>query len=40
MPTASRIEDIREELTELARAVPNAQELMRAMVKVLHERML
>ena len=40
MPTASRIEEIRDELTELARAVPNAQELMQAMVKVLHERML
>src|SRR5579864_4089205 len=40
MPTASRIEEIRDELTELARAVPNAQELMRAMAKVLHERML
>jgi L-methionine (R)-S-oxide reductase len=40
MPTASRIEEIRDELTGLARAVPNAQELMRTMVKVLHERML
>jgi L-methionine (R)-S-oxide reductase len=40
MPTASRIEEIRDELTELAGAVPSAQELMQAMVKLLHERML
>jgi GAF domain-containing protein len=40
MPTASRIEEIRDEVTELARAVPSAQELMQAMVKLLHERML
>jgi L-methionine (R)-S-oxide reductase len=40
MPTASRIEEIRDEVTELARAVPNASELMQAMVKMLHERML
>jgi GAF domain-containing protein len=40
MPTASRIEEIRDEVTELARAVPSAQKLMQAMVKLLHERML
>jgi GAF domain-containing protein len=40
MPTASRIEEIRDELSDLARAVPTAQELMQAMVKLLHERML
>jgi len=40
MPTASRIEEIRSEITEIARAVPNAEELMRAMVKLLQERML
>ncbi|SRR6266496_1389007 len=40
MPVAQRIEEIRNELTELAQAVPNAQELMQTMVKRLHERML
>jgi L-methionine (R)-S-oxide reductase len=37
---ARRIDEIRLELNELAQAVPTAQELMQAMVKVLHERML
>ena len=40
MPVAQRIEEIRNELNELAQAVPNAQELMQTMVKRLHERML
>src|SRR5579864_9828928 len=40
MPTASRIEEIRDEVTELARAVATAPELMQSMVKLLHERML
>ena len=40
MPVAQRIEEIRDELTELARAVPSAQELMQEMAKLLHERML
>ena len=40
MPTASRIDEIRNELTEVAQAVPSAQQLMRAMVNLLHERML
>jgi L-methionine (R)-S-oxide reductase len=40
MPVTTRIEEIRNELTELARAVPTARELMHSMVKLLHERML
>src|SRR5208337_4149612 len=40
MPVAQRIEEIRNELSEVARAVPTAQELMQTMVKALHERML
>jgi len=40
MPVAQRIEELRNELTELAQVVPNAQELMQAMVKLLHDRML
>src|SRR5438105_8686259 len=40
MPVAKRSEEIRNELNELAQAVPNAQELMQTMVKLLHERML
>lgn len=41
MPSAStKIEEIRSEIGNLAQAVPGAQELMRAMVKLLHERML
>lgn len=40
MPTGSRIEEIRNELTAMALAVPSAQELMQTMVKLLHERML
>jgi len=40
MPVAHRIEEIRTELTELAQAVPTAQELMQAMAQLLHERML
>jgi|ERR1700728_508126 L-methionine (R)-S-oxide reductase len=40
MPAGSRIEEIRNELTQVAQAVPTAQELMRAMVKLLHDRML
>ena len=38
--TAGRIEEVRNELTELAQTVPSSQKLMQAMVKVLHERML
>jgi GAF domain-containing protein len=40
MHTAGRIEEVRNALTELAQTVPSSQELMQAMVKVLHERML
>src|SRR6202166_1402962 len=40
MHTAGRIEEVRNQLTELAQTVPSSQELMPAMVKVLHERML
>ena len=40
MPVARRIEEVRNELTELARAGPGAQTLMQAMVKLLHDRML
>ncbi len=40
MPVARRIDEIRSELSELAQAVPTAQELMQAMVKLLHDRML
>ena len=40
MHAAGRIEEVGNELTELAQTVPSSQELMQAMVKVLHERML
>ncbi|MGC1449009.1 MAG: GAF domain-containing protein [Candidatus Sulfotelmatobacter sp.] len=40
MPVARRIEEVRNELTELARTTPGAQILMQAMVKLLHDRML
>jgi L-methionine (R)-S-oxide reductase len=40
MPAASRIEEVRNEVSALAQAVPTAQELMRTMVKLLHDRML
>jgi GAF domain-containing protein len=40
MLTGSRIEEIRIELTQVAQAVPSGQELMQAMVNLLHERML
>jgi GAF domain-containing protein len=40
MHVARRIEEIRDEISELAQTAPTAQELMQAMVKLLHERML
>ncbi|HVI78026.1 MAG TPA: GAF domain-containing protein [Candidatus Acidoferrum sp.] len=40
MPVATRIEEIRKELNDVAQSAPSAQDLMRAMVKVLHDRML
>ena len=40
MAPGSRIDEVRKELTELAQTLPSAQEFMRTMAKVLHERML
>src|SRR5271166_703769 len=40
MPVAQRIEEIRNELSELAQAAPTVSELMQTMAKLLHERML
>jgi GAF domain-containing protein len=40
MPTARRIAEIRNELSTLAQTLATAQELMQAMARVLHERML
>src|SRR5579864_2850759 len=40
MPAVSKIEEVRDDLTDLARTAPTAKELMQAMVKLLHERML
>ena len=40
MPVAQRIEEIRNELSELAQASPTAQDLMKAMARLLHDRML
>ena len=40
MAVASRIEEVRNELTQLAQSTSTAQELMQTMVKLLHERML
>jgi L-methionine (R)-S-oxide reductase len=40
MPVADRVEEVRQELTELAKAASSGQELMRKMVKLLHDRML
>jgi L-methionine (R)-S-oxide reductase len=40
MPVAHRIEEIRNELSALAQSLPTAQQLMQAMAKMLHERML
>jgi L-methionine (R)-S-oxide reductase len=40
MPAATRIEEVRNELNELAQSVPTAQDLMQTMAKLLHERML
>lgn len=36
----TRIDEVRNEITQLADSAPSAQELMRAMVKLLHHRML
>ena len=40
MPVADRVHELRQEVSDLALAVPTAHELMEAMVKLLHERML
>jgi L-methionine (R)-S-oxide reductase len=40
MPVAHRIEEIRHELSLMAQSLPTAQQLMQAMAKMLHERML
>lgn len=40
MPAGSKIDAVRHEITELAQTLPSAQDFMRTMVKVLHERML
>ncbi len=40
MPVTTKIEEVRNEVDELAKTAPTAQDLMQKMVKVLHERML
>jgi L-methionine (R)-S-oxide reductase len=40
MPVAPRIEELRHEISELAKAAPTALDLMQQMVKLLHDRML
>ena len=40
MPVADRVEEVRKEVSNLAQALPTAQALMQAMVKLLHDRML
>jgi GAF domain-containing protein len=40
MPVASRIEEVRNDVTELASAAPTAHDLMQGMTKLLHDRML
>lgn len=40
MPVASKIEEVRHDVMELAREAATAQELMQKMVKLLHERVL
>jgi L-methionine (R)-S-oxide reductase len=40
MPVATRIEEVRHEVSEMAKAAPTANDLMQSMVKLLHERML
>lgn len=40
MPAAARIEEVRNEITTLAQSAANADELMRKMVSLLHDRML
>ena len=40
MLATTKLEELRNEVTELAQAAPTAHDLMRQMVKVLHDRML
>src|SRR5580658_5930987 len=40
MPVTSKIDEVRTEVSELAKGSRTAQDLMQAMVKLLHERML
>lgn len=40
MATTTRIEEVRTEINQLAESAPTAQDLMRRMVKLLHDRML
>jgi L-methionine (R)-S-oxide reductase len=40
MPVTSRLEEVRNEVSELAAAAPTAQNLMQRMAKLLHDRML
>src|SRR5271163_2888943 len=40
MPVTTRIEEVRNEITELARTTPTARALMQGVCKLLHERML
>lgn len=40
MHVASRIEEVRNEIAELAQAAPNAKELMQGVCRLLHDRML
>jgi L-methionine (R)-S-oxide reductase len=40
MPVTTRIDEVRSEITSLAQSSRTAQDLMRSMVKVLHNRML
>lgn len=40
MAVTTRIEEVRNEIQSLAQSSPTAQELMRSMVKLLHDRML
>jgi L-methionine (R)-S-oxide reductase len=40
MPVTTRIEEVRSEITLLGQAAPTAEDLMRGMCKLLHDRML
>lgn len=40
MPATTRIDEVRNEIDQLAESAPTAQDLMRQMVKLLHDRML